>query len=546
MSGGVNVWTSTQTIFECRRGIAHVLGIPEADVRVRGMPVGGAFGGKWPLYEPLVAAAACALNRPLRLCLTRAEDMLATNPVHPGRFHVRLGARSDGTLVALAADILFEAGCYPIAPAGNAGVLLGSMYKVEHLSVSVAEVLTNKPSVGAYRAPGGPQAAFAIESTMDALARELDLDPLELRLRNAVAEGDRMANGAEWPNISMREVLQAVQEHPLWVERAQARAAGRGVGFAIGGWPGATQPGAATCNLDGDGILRVQVGVSDLTGTTTGFAALAADAFGLPTERVRVTVGDTDNAPFSGGTGGSKVMYSIGPAVILAAKDAQRQVFGIASQELEADVDDLEIFESQVRVRGVPDSAIELGGLARKAMEFEGRYAPIIGSGRHVNTNHSPAFCAQLVEVEVDIETGTVRVERLVVFQDVGRAINPLTIEGQIMGGAVQGIGWALYEDLAYGENGQLQAATFMDYAVPNVQQVGRSIETVLVEVPSEHGPLGARGMGEAPVIPTAAAIANAIADATGVRLTALPMTPEKVYTALQERIKERGIESGE
>ena len=512
-----------------------MLGVPEADVRVRGMPVGGGFGGKWPLYEPLVALTARAVNQPVRLTLTRAEDMLAANPVHPSRFHVRLGARDDGTLVALAADILFEAGCYPTAPTGNAGILLGSTYKVEHLSVSVGEVLTNKPSGGAYRAPGAPQAAFAIESMMDALARHLDLDPVELRLRNAVAEGDPMANGVEWPNIGMREVLQAVLLHPVWVERAQARAAGRGVGFAIGGWPGATQPGAATCNLDGDGILRVQVGVVDLTGTTTSFAALAADTFGIPVERVRVTVGDTDNAPYSGGTGGSKVMYTIGPAVILAAKDAQRQVFDIAAQELEADVDDLEIFESQVRVRGVPDSAIALGVLARKAMDFGGRYAPIMGSGRHVDTNHSPVFCAQVAEVEVDPETGEVRVDRIVVFQDVGRAINPLTIEGQIMGGAVQGIGWALYEDLAYDENGQLQAATFMDYAVPHVQQVGGSIETVLVEVPSEHGPLGARGVGEPPVIPTAAAIANAIADATGVRLTALPMTPEKIFTALQE-----------
>jgi len=532
--GGATVWTSTQAPFYVREEVAGVLGVPESDVRVVPTPVGGAFGGKFVLYEPLVALAARITGRPVRLILTRLEEMLAANPALPSRIRVKVGAQRDGSLTALEADLIFDAGCYPGAPYGIAAYLLGSAYRVPNLDIQAHEVLTFKPSTGAYRAPGAPQAFYALESAIDELARLLEIDPLALRLQNAARTGDEMAGGRPWPSMGMKEVLEALAEHPAWKERDAARAAGRGVGVAVGGWPGGTQPAAAACRLNRDGLLQVHVGSVDLTGTSTGFALLAAEAFGVTPEQVRVVNDDTASAPYAGAAGGSKITYTVGPAVIEAAEEARAQVLEVAAEEFEASPADLEIVDGFVQVRGVPDRRLSLGEIARETMRFGGRHRPIMGRGRHADTTRSPGFCAQLAEVEVDEETGHVRVVRQVLVQDVGRAINPLTVRGQMMGGATQGLGWAMYELLAYDEQGQLLSGSWTDYGVPHFDQAAPSIETVIVEVPSDHGPYGARGVGEPPVIATAAAVANAIADAAGVRLTALPMTPPRVLEGLQ------------
>ncbi len=536
LTGGATVWSSTQAPFYVREQVAAVLGVPESDVRVVATPVGGGFGGKFLLYEPLVALAARAVGRPVRFVMTRLEEMIAANPAAAGRIHLRLGARKDGTLTALQAELTFDAGCFPGAPVGIAAVLLGSLYTIPHVDIRGVEVLTFKPSTGAYRAPGAPQAAFAIESALDELARRLGADPLELRLRHACRSGDPMIHGKPWPGMGMAEVLEALSRHPAWQRRDDTRRAGRGVGVAIGGWPGGTEPAAAACTLNRDGTLHVHVGSVDLTGTTTAFALLAAEAFGIPPDRVRIVTGDTATAPYAGATGGSKITYTVGAAVMQAAEEARQQVLAIAAEELEADPADLEIADGAVRVRGAPDRAISLGSIAAKTMAFGGRHAPVFGHGRHAETTNAPGFCAQLAEVSVDEATGQVRVERLVVVQDVGRAINPLLVEGQMMGGSLQGIGWALHEALVYDEAGQPLTASWSDYTVPHVSHAPARLETVIVEVPAEHGPLGARGVGEPPVIATAAAVANAVADATGVRLTELPMTPPRVLAALRAR----------
>jgi CO/xanthine dehydrogenase Mo-binding subunit len=533
LTGGMTVWTSTQAPFYVREQVAAALGIIESDVVVHAMPVGGGFGGKFLLYQPLVALAAQIVGRPVRLVLSRVEDLLAGNPAPAMRFQVRLGAKRDGALTALEGHIFLDSGCFPCSMTGLAGILFGSNYRVPHLSIQGAEVLSFKPSAGAYRAPTAPSAAFALETTLDELARQLDMDPLELRLKNAVRPGDPMAAGNPWPEMGMHEVLKALQDHPAWQQREDARAAGHGVGIAIGGWPGGTEPAAAACALNRDGTLHIQVGSVDLTGTTTGFALLAAEAFGIEPGQVRIITGDTSTAPYAGAAGGSKITYTVGPAIIQAAQEARTQTLAIAADILEADPADLEIVDGKVQVRGVPDRGIPLGEIASKTMQFGGGYAPVFSHGRYVETAHSPAFCAQLAEVEVDHESGQVTVHRLVVVQDVGRAINPPAAEGQMMGGATQGLGWALLEQLAYDDHGQLLSASWMDYAVPHITQGALKLETVLVQVPTVHGPFGARGVGEPPVIATAAAVANAIADATGVRLTELPMTPPRVLAAL-------------
>ncbi len=300
------------------------------------------------------------------------------------------------------------------------------------------------------------------------------------------------------------------------------------------GWPGATEPAAAVCALHRDGLLHIHVGSVDLSGTTTSFALLAAEVFGVSPESVRVITSDTDTAPYAGYTAGSKVTYTTGAAVVMAAREARQQTLSIAAEEFEAAVEDLEIVGDRVQVRGVPTKAIKLGDIAAKTMQFDGKYAPVFAHGRIAQPMNAPVFAAQLAEVEVDRDTGVVHTHKLVIVQDVGRAINPLAVDGQLMGGATQGIGWALYENMEYDERGQLLTGSWMDYAVPSILQAASLMEIVRVEVPSEHGPFGARGVGEPPAIPTAAAIANAIADVTGLRLTDLPMTAPRVLAALE------------
>lgn len=536
-TGGAEVWASTQSPFGLRKDVAAALDVDEHDVRVRGMTIGGGFGSKNGLYEPLVALAARKLGRPVRLWLTRTEEMLAANPAPPVRIHGRLGARRDGTITALQCEVTVDGGCYPFDLGKFLAYMFGSLYRVPNFDLQGRDVLTFKQSAGAYRAPGAPSVTFALDCLMDEMAHALGLDPLEFRLRHACRPGDVMAKDEDtWPSMGMTAVLEALQAHPAWQNRAQARAQGRGVGIAVGGWLGGTEPAAAVCRLNRDGSLQVHVGSTDLNGTATGFALMAADTFGVAPETVRVLISDTDTAPYSGASAGSKVTYATGSAVVHAAQEARRQVLAIAAEELEAAVEDLEIADGQVQVRGAPDRGLKLKALAEKTYDWGSRHAPVYGAGRFAVKDSAPAFNAQLAEVEVDPDTGVVRVHKLVVVQDVGRAINPLAVQGQMRGGATQGIGWALYEEMLYDEGGQLVTGTLMDYVLPSLSQTAPDIETLQVEVPSEHGPFGARGVGEAPVVPTPAAITNAIADATGLRLTDLPHTAPRVWAALQAR----------
>lgn len=532
-TGGATLWVSTQNPFGIREGVAESLAVEETAVRVIPTVPGGAFGGKFSLYENLIALAARQVGRPVRLVLSRGEDLLAGNPAPAARLWLKVGAKADGTLTAVQGHLTFDAGCYP-SPHAIAALLLGSYYRVPHLDIAYTEVMTFKVSTGAYRAPGAPQATFALESVMDELAQKLGLDPIALRLHNACVAGDLMAHGRPWPELGLSKVLTALQAHPAWQNRATAQAQGRGVGIAVGGWPGGLEPTAASCQLHRDGTLQVSIGSVDLSGTPTGLALIAAEAFGCTPDKVRIVSGDTASAAFAGATGGSKITYMVGPSVIEAAQEARRQVLEIVAQELEADAADLEMVANQVRVKGVPDKGFSLAQVAQKTMRFGGKYAPVQGNGRHANVIPAPAFCAQLAEVSLDQETGEVTVHRLVLAQDIGRAINPLTVEGQMMGGATQGLGWALYEQMAFSEQGQLLTGSWADYTMPHFAQGATTIETILVENPSPHGPFGARGVGEPPIIATAGAVGNALANLAAIRLTDLPMTPPRILAALE------------
>ncbi len=535
ITGGATMWGSLQSPFGVRQDVADVLGVPESDVTVYGMPVGGAFGAKFGLYEPLVALVAATVGKPVSLILTRSEELLTTNPAPALRLHGKLGFASDGKLLAMQADVTADTGVYPSGLGGFAAMQFASFYPCENLSLASTNVITNKQSVGAYRAPTSPTAFMAVETLFDEAAAKLGMDPVDLRLKNAARTGDPAPDGSEFAPIGMVETLEAAKQHPIWQNRESSRKQGRGVGVAIGGWMGGLEPGAAVCKLNRDGVLQVQIGTADLSGTPTTFAMLAAEAYGVAPDKVRFVYSDTDSAPYGGGVGGSKTTYTLGNAVIRAAQDARRQTFAIAAEEFEVSAEDLEIVDGRVQVRGFPDRSLSLGELAGKAMTFGGRYEPVHGSGSQAVTDRAPSFCAQIAEVEVDEETGDVNLLNLAVVQEVGRAINPLAVQGQMQGGAVQGVGWALFEEMRYGDDGQLLSGSWMDYAMPDAVQAA-PIHTQIVEVPSRSGPFGARGVGEPPVIPTVAAIANAVAHATGVRMTQTPMTAPRVLEALSSR----------
>jgi len=536
ITGGVTMWGSLQSPFGARLDIAKALGLPESDVTVHGMPVGGAFGAKFGLYEPLIALVAVTVNKPVSLILTRGEELLSTNPAPALRMQAKLGFDDQGKLLAMQADVVADTGIYPSGLGAFAATQFATFYRCENLHLISTNVITNKQSVGAYRAPTSPTAFMAVETLFDEAADLLGMDPIELRLKNAARGGDPVFNGGEFPLIGMVETLEAAREHPLWRKRATASTAGRGIGIAIGGWMGGLEPGASACKLNRDGILQVQIGTADLSGTSTTFNLLAAEAFGISPDKVRFVYSDTDSAPYGGGVGGSKTTYTLGSAVIRAAQDARRQTFAIAAEEFEVSAEDLEIVDGRVQVRGFPERSISLGDIAGKSMTFGGKYEPVHGNGRQAITDRAPAFCAQIAEVEVDEDTGEVRLLNLAVVQEVGRAINPLAIEGQMQGGAVQGLGWALYEEMRYDDDGQLLSGSWMDYTMPSAVQAA-PIHTQIIEVPSVSGPFGARGVGEPPVIPTVAAIANAVAHATGgARITETPMTAPRVLAALQQR----------
>jgi len=535
----MTIWASSQGMFAVRSDVSQALDVAERQIRVESVPIGGAFGGKFGLIEPLAAAAASAARRPVRLVYTREDDLLAGNPAHQSIIRLKLGAKRDGTLVAMEGKVIFDSGAYAGSAVFLGGLILGSTYRCPNIDFRCYEVLTNKVSVGAYRAPGAPQATFALESAVDELCRGSQIDPVAFRQKNGLKEGDPTLDHRQWPRIGLLECLEKVQEHPLWANRQQQKTALAdlegwkiGIGLAVGGWPGGTEPTAAACRLEADGSITVIVGTVDLTGSDTSLSLIAAEGLGMSSETVNVVHDNTDTMPYSGGTGGSKTTYSMGPAVLAAAQDARNQILSIASEMLEAAVGDLEIEGDKVVVRGTPTRNVELSQIAGESMRFAGRYAPVYGRGRAAVRQSSPMYAAHLAKVAVDPETGEVRVLDYVAVQDVGFAINPAEVEGQITGGVTQGLGWALFEGLVYDENGQALTGTWMDYALPHIQDVP-NITPVLVEIPSSLGPFGAKGVGEPPVVPVGAAIANAVFDAVGVRMTKLPITSERLFEAI-------------
>jgi CO/xanthine dehydrogenase Mo-binding subunit len=531
--GSLTLYTGTQAQFLVRDEVSRLLGLPKSKVRVVPMTLGGGFGAKYGIIEPLAGAVALALQQPVRLALTRSEDFLTTTPAHASIIELKTGAKKDGVLTAIEAQVTMDNGAFAFAIGEIASALLGGYYKCPNVRIDCFEVITNKPQAGAYRAPGAPQATFALESNMDDLARALDLDPLEFRLKNAAETGDLMGNGEIWPPMGLTLCLERMRDHPAWKNRSKD--INEGIGLAIGGWPCFMTPSASVCRVDSDGTVKIQVGSVDISGVNSSLVLIAAEVLGVSPDQVEIIQGDTHSGPFGPHSGGSQVTYSMSGAVANAAQEARRKLLNLASDHFEASVEDLEIRNGQVQVKGVPDRMISIGELAEMAQAKAGGPGPIIGEGHAAVSENAPGFVVQLVKVEVDPDTGQVTPKQYVVVQDVGFAINPLLVEGQIHGGAIQSLGWALHEAMVYDQAGQLLSGSLMDYAVPRIDNVP-GVEAVLVTNPSPHGPFGLRGVGEPPIIAGPAAIANAIRDAVGVRIAELPMRSETVWRALRER----------
>ena len=531
-SGTLVVSASTQGAFETRSELARAYGLPQERIRVVAEPLGGSFGAKLGLVEPLAAGCALALRRPVRLVLTRMEEFASMNPACAQVTHLRVGARADGTLTGIEARMFVDRGSNAgWGVEGITSLLVAGPYRWEAHDLLGYGVQTNRFPFGAYRAPGAPTAAFAVESLLDELAARLGLDPAELRLRNAVGEGDVGVSGRPFAVIGTAAVIERLREHPLWAARSSLPE-DEGVGLAVGYWPGGTEPAAALCRVDSDGTMTVVTSAADMSGVGTGFAMIAAEAFGLPLDKVRVVSADTASGPYAGVSGGSKVTYTVGTAVQRAVEAARVKLLAAASQELEIAPDDLEVVDGVVRAVGAPDRSITVEEIVGKALTFGGRYEPVEGHGGSAQLASAPSVAGHLAHVRVDHETGEVRVLRLVVAQDVGRALNPALVEGQMRGGAAQGLGWALLEELAHDDDGRLLTGSFLDYAIPSAEAVPE-IETLVVEVPAPDGPFGAKGIGEASVVAAPAAIANAVAAATGVRMYRLPITAPRLWAAL-------------
>ncbi|HME95042.1 MAG TPA: xanthine dehydrogenase family protein molybdopterin-binding subunit [Methylomirabilota bacterium] len=537
-NGLLTLWASTQGSFNTRSEVSDVLGIPENQIRVIPVECGGGFGGKIrALCEPITAVLAQVTKRPVRYVMTRREELQAGMPAPQVIIKLKTGVKRDGTLMAIDAETVIDSGAYSGAVLAVSAVFLGSMYRWPSFDIRGFEVLTHKPSVAAYRAPVAPQTIFAIESHMEQIARDLGLDPVEFRRRHLSKPGDPMVNGQPWQSNGAHEVLSRIAEHPHWKSRKEWVAAGkngkrRGVGLALGGWLGGLQPTGATVRLNPDGSLAVLTGQVDIAGTNISLAQIAASAYGVDTDLVRITTGDTDTAPMTGLSAGSKTIYTVGAAVLQAAEDARRQTFEIAAAELEASVHDLELVDGKVTVRGMPDKGITLATIGKKGNLYMSKTPPVLGKANPAFSQQAPGFAAQLARLDVDPDTGEVTIHDFVIVQDVGRAINPLGVEGQMQGGAVQSLGIALTEGLMFDDSGRLTNPSLLDYRKLTAADLP-NLETIIVEVPSPAGPFGARGVGEPPIVPAPAAIANAVNDAVGARITELPLSPERIALAL-------------
>lgn len=535
-NGRISVWTATQGQFPLRDNLAGIFGVPMNRVRVVPTEIGGGFGGKIaPVTEPAAVLLAQRSGRPVKITYKRDDDFLSSTPRRPAVIEMKTGVRRDGTLVARQARAYFGNGAYHIATGynfgeGTAGRLTGP-YNIPHVDLQGFTVYTNQPPCGAYRAPGSPQVIFAIESQMDMIASRLGIDPLEIRRKNALRVGDRSSVGALDNAADLREMLDRIEQESGW---RKPKGKNRGRGLAVGFWASRGMPGSNTLKLNPDGTVAITTGSVDLSGSHTTLQQIAGEELGVGIDKVGILTGDTDAAPVAPLSAGSNIIRSMGATVKAAAEQLRQQLLEITAGQLEANIDDLEVREGRVQVKGTPDRGMHFRDIYKIAAMSHG--GPPVASASTPMQGTTLQYAPQVAEVEVDPDTGAVKVVDLTVLQDAGFAINPMSVEGQMEGGATQALGYGIAEQMLFDpQTGRNTNPGFLDYKIPCAMDVP-NIKSVIVEVPAKDTVYGARGVGEPPIVATATAVANAVADAIGVHVTALPLTPERILAAMRRR----------
>ena len=531
--GKLNIWCSTQGAFNLRDGVADILDIKPSEIKVTPLEIGGGFGGKIPFYlDPVTALLSRKANRPVKIVMTRKEVFESTGPTSGSQIRVKIGATKDGNLTAGQAHIAFEAGAFPGSPVEMASECIFAAYSIPNALIDGYDVVVNKPKAEPYRAPGSPNAAFGMEQVIDELAEMTNIDPIDFRLINASRKGTRRAAGPIFPEIGLVEVLTQMKNHPHYKTPISGKYRGRGV--AVGYWFNIGCESSVVISVNSDGTISLVEGSTDIGGSRSSIAMQAAEVLGIRSEDVNPSVVDTDSIGFTFLTGGSRTTYATGWAAYKAAEDVKEQMIARVAMIWEVDVSavsfDSGIFTSM-------NSSNQSMSFKQLAGELPDTGGTIVGRGTvelGMGGNGGGSFAGNVVDVEVDPETGKTTIIRFTVFQDAGKAIHPSYVEGQMQGGSVQGIGWALNEEYFMAPSGSMDNSTLLDYRMPTALDLPM-IETVIVEVPSESHPYGVRGVGEANIVPPMAAIANALKEAVGVRFERLPMKPPVIFEAIQE-----------
>lgn len=529
--GNITIWTSTQSAWDERRETSEILGVPIANVRVIPTEIGGGFGGKLNVYlEPLAALLSKKSGgRPVKLTMARDEVLKATGPTSASVIRVKMGADKNGKLTAAKAWIAFEAGAFPGSPVGAAAGVIFAPYKLDNVLIDYYDVLVNKPKAAAYRAPGGTNAAFTSETIVDELAEKLKLDPIEFRRMNGVREGDRRADGPTYGKIGFLETLDAAEQHQHYdsAKHGPSNASARvGRGVASGFWFNWDGKSSASAVVNPDGSVGYLEGSTDIGGSRASLAMQLAETLGITYADIKPMVGDTQTVGFNDATGGSRSTYGSGMVAHELGKKiiAEMTMRAAALWEVKP-----EAVKHAGGVYSSGDKTISFKELAGKLDDTGG---PLTMSASMDTKGAIPTLGTHIVDVEVDTDTGKVQVLRYTATQDVGRAIHPSYVEGQIQGGVAQGMGWALHEEYVYDKDGHMLNASLLDYRMPTALDLPM-IEAVMVEVPNPNHPYGVKGVGEVPIVPPAGALANAIYDAIGVRMEVLPMNPKNILKAL-------------
>src|SRR5579864_1414669 len=526
------IFSSSQGQFMVRAYCAKLLGIDLANIRAIPAEIGGGFGGKTLVYlEPVALALSKKSGRPVKIVMSREEVFRGTGPAAGGVYEVKIGAKKDGRIVAAELLVKLQAGAFPGSPVGPACMCGFAMYDIPHVSIVGYDVVSNRPKVAAYRAPGAPNSTFGVESCMDELAHELKIEPMKLREINAAKDGTKAAHGPTWADIGYQQTLDAARasghlDIPLGPN--QGRGIASGFWFNIGG------ESAAAVHINEDGTASVVEGNPDIGGSRASMAMMAAEVLGLPYEQVRPIVGDTSQAGYCFLTGGSRVTFATGMAVTQAAEKVVVELKKRAAMIWDISPEAVEWKDGKAYPAGPNAGSFEPLSIAEIALKA-GRTGGPIAAEVSINAQGAgPGFATHICDVEVDRETGHVKILRYTAVQDVGRAIHPSYVEGQIQGGVTQGVGWALNEEYVYDKEGRLDNPGFLDYRVPVASDLPM-IDTIMIEVPNPRHPFGAKGVGEVPIVPPMAAVANAVADAIGIRMRDLPMSPPKLRAALDE-----------